>query len=105
MLVKNIEIPKTQITKFCQKWEVKELALFGSILREDFTPDSDIDILISFKPNHCWTLLDRVDMQDELTEIFGRKVDLVNKQGIERSQNYLRKNNILDSAQVIYEIT
>ncbi len=105
MLVKNIEIPIDQITKFCQRWKVKELALFGSVLREDFRPDSDLDILISFAPDNCWTLLDRVDMQDELTEIFGRKVDLVNKQGIERSRNYLRKDSILSSAKVIYEIT
>lgn len=105
MFVKNIEIPVDQITKFCQRWKVKELALFGSVLREDFRPDSDIDILISFAPDNCWTLFDRVDMQDELTEIFGRKVDLVNKQGIERSRNYIRKDNILGSAKVIYEIT
>ncbi|MDJ0682204.1 MAG: nucleotidyltransferase family protein [Xenococcaceae cyanobacterium MO_167.B52] len=105
MIVKNIEIPVDQITKFCQRWKVRELALFGSVLGEDFRPDSDIDILISFIPDNCWTLFDRVDMQDELTEIFGRKVDLVNKKGIERSRNYLRKDNILGSAKVIYEIT
>ena len=105
MIVKNIEIPVDQITKFCQRWKVKELALFGSVLGEDFRPDSDIDILISFIPDNCWTLFDRVDMQDELTEIFGRKVDLVNKKGIERSGNYIRKDNILGSAKVIYEIT
>ncbi len=105
MIVKNIEIPVDQITKFCQRWKVRELALFGSVLGEDFRPDSDIDILISFVPDNCWTLFDRVDMQDELTEIFGRKVDLVNKKGIERSRNYLRKDNILGSAKVIYEIT
>ncbi len=105
MIVKNIEIPVDQITKFCQRWKVRELALFGSVLGEDFRPDSDIDILISFVPDNCWTLFDRVDMQDELTEIFGRKVDLVNKKGIERSGNYIRKDNILGSAKVIYEIT
>ena len=75
------------------------------MLREDFRPDSDIDVLISFTPDNSWTLFDRVDMQDELTEIFGRKVDLVNKKGIEHSRNYLRKNNILSSTKVIYEIT
>ena len=105
MLVNNIEIPVAQLTEFCQRWKVQELALFGSVLREDFRPDSDIDVLISFTPDNCWTLFDRVDMRDELTEIFGRKVDLVNKQGIERSRNYLRKNNILSSSKVIYEIT
>ncbi len=105
MLVQNIEIPSDQILEFCQRWKVQELALFGSVLREDFRPDSDIDVLISFTPDNCWTLFDRVDMRDELTEIFGRKVDLVNKKGIERSRNYLRKNNIIGSSKVIYEIT
>ncbi|MEM9272735.1 MAG: nucleotidyltransferase family protein [Cyanobacteria bacterium P01_F01_bin.143] len=104
MLVNNIEIPSAQINEFCQRWKVQELALFGSVLREDFRPDSDIDVLISFTPDNFWTLFDRVDMKDELTEIFGRKVDLVNKKGLERSQNYLRKNNILSSTKVIYEI-
>ncbi|MGK7892152.1 MAG: nucleotidyltransferase family protein [Xenococcus sp. (in: cyanobacteria)] len=104
MLVKNIEIPSAQIAEFCERWKVQELALFGSVLREDFRPDSDIDVLISFTPDNCWTLFDRVDMQDELTEIFGRKVDLVNKKGIERSRNYLSKNNIISSSKVIYEI-
>ena len=75
------------------------------MLRKDFRPDSDIDVLISFTPDNCWTLFDRVEMRDELTEIFDRKVDLVNKKGLERSQNYLRKNNILSSTKVIYEIT
>jgi len=105
ILVKNIEIPSAQINEFCQRWKVQELALFGSVLREDFRPDSDIDVLISFTPDNCWTLFDRVDMKDELTEIFGRKVDLVNKKGLERSQNYLRKNDILSTSKVIYEIT
>ena len=105
MLVKGTEISVEQLTEFCQRWKVQELALFGWLPREDFCPDSDIDVLISFTPDNCWTLFDRVDMRDELTEIFGRKVDLVNKKGIERSRNYLRKNNILSSTKVIYEIT
>ncbi len=102
MLVKNIELPQEQIKDFCRRWKVKELALFGSVLREDFRPDSDIDILISFTSDASWSLLDHVGMQDELVVIFGRKVDLVSRNGIERSRNYIRKNNILSSAQVIY---
>lgn len=105
MLVKNIEISETKIANFCYRWRITELALFGSALREDFRPDSDIDVLVKFTPDHQWTLLDHVDMRDELEAIFGRKVDLVSKTAIERSRNYLRRKNILNSAQVIYEVS
>ena len=100
---KNIKITQDKIIDFCQRWQIKELALFGSVLREDFKPDSDIDLLVTFAENHQWSLFDFVDMQDQLEEIFGRKVDLVNKHGIERSRNYIRRQNILNSAEIIYE--
>ena len=103
MLVTNIKIPQNKITYCCQRWQIEELALFGSILREDFKPDSDIDLLVTFAENYQWTLFDFVDMQEQLEEILGRKVDLVSKHGIERSRNYIRRNNILNSAEVIYE--
>jgi len=102
MLVKNIEIPRDKIADFCQRWQISELAFFGSVLRDDFRPDSDIDILVTFDPNAQHTLFDRVDMQDELEVIFGRKVDLVSRRGIERSHNYIRRQAILSSAKVFY---
>jgi predicted nucleotidyltransferase len=102
MVVKNIELPIEQITEFCERWKIQEFALFGSVLRNDFNSNSDIDVLVNFSSDHSWTLFDYVDMQDELKAIFGRKVDLVSKKGIERSQNNLRKNHILGSAKVIY---
>jgi predicted nucleotidyltransferase len=105
MLVKNIEIPESQLAEFCQRWQITELALFGSALREDFRPDSDIDVLIKLAPDHQWTLFDHVDMRDELEAIFGRKVDLVSKSALERSRNYIRRQNILNSAQVIYAVS
>ena len=105
MLVKNIKISEPQIAKFCQRWRITELALFGSALQENFRSDSDIDVLVKFIPNHQWTLFDHVDMQDELEAIFGRKVDLVSKSAIERSRNYIRRKNILNSAQVIYAVS
>ncbi len=103
MLIKNIKLPQEKITEFCQRWQIRELALFGSVLREDFNPDSDIDLLVTFAENHQWSLFDFVDMQDQLEEIFGRKVDLVSKHGIEKSRNYIRRENILNSAEIIYE--
>ena len=102
MVVKNIEIPTEKIANFCQRWKIIEFAFFGSVLRDDFRPDSDVDILVTFDPDAHRTLFDMVDMQDELEAMFGRKVDLVSKRGIEHSRNYLRRKTILNSAQIIY---
>lgn len=98
----NIHLPPSKITDFCQRWQINEFALFGSILREDFTNESDIDVLVRFAPEAQWSLLDHVDMQEELQAILGRPVDLLTRQSIERSQNYLRRQAILNSAEVIY---
>lgn len=102
MLILPIELPSEEISDFCDRWEVRELALFGSVLRDDFRPDSDIDILIAFLPQADWGLLDHVRMERELMGIFGRKVDLVSKCAVERSQNWIRRQEILETAQIIY---
>ncbi len=101
-MVKGFNIPKEKIAAFCQRWNITEFALFGSVLREDFGPESDIDVLVSFAPDARWSLLDHVEMQDELKIIFGRNVDLISKRGIERSRNPIRRKEILESAEVIY---
>jgi predicted nucleotidyltransferase len=98
----HIEIPKEKIVEFCKKWKIREFAFFGSVLRDDFQPDSDIDVLVTFDEDAHHSLFDLVDMQDELKVIFGREVDLVSKRGIESSRNYIRKNAILNSAEAIY---
>ncbi|MBE9240650.1 nucleotidyltransferase family protein [Synechocystis salina] len=96
-------IDPDKITAFCQQWQINKFALFGSVLRDDFDLDnSDIDVLVSFAPNVPWTILDLVDMEDQLEEIFNRKVDLVERISIEKSQNPFRKKAILESYQVIY---
>jgi uncharacterized protein len=97
-----IDIPKDQIADFCRRWKIAELALFGSVLRDDFRPDSDVDVLVTFAPDAQWSLFDHVDMEDELRQILGRPVDLVNRRGIERSRNPLRRRAILESAQVVH---
>ena len=99
----RIPIPREKVIEFCQKWKITVFSLFGSVLRDDFRPDSDVDVLISFAPDASWTLLDHVEMQDELQVIFGRKVDLVSRKGIERSRNELRRKAILESAEIFYE--
>jgi len=95
----NIIIQQDQIATFCRRWKIKELALFGSVLREDFNPTSDVDILISFEPDIPWSLYDWMDMIEELKSIFGRDVDLVEKSGL---KNPLRRHEILTKRQVIY---
>ena len=101
-MTSRIAIDAKMISAFCRKWKITELALFGSVLREDFRPDSDVDILVTFAPDARWSLLDHITMQDQLSHLLGRKVDLISRRGIERSENYLRKRAILSSAEVIY---
>lgn len=91
-----------QIVGFCRRWKVSELLLFGSVLRADFTPESDVDILISFYPDAGWSLLDQVSMKEELSGIMGHKVDLITKKSIESSTNWIRKKEILETAKPLY---
>ena len=98
----RLGISSQQLTQFCQKWQVAELALFGSILRDDFREDSDIDLLVSYQPNAKRGLFEKMTMQEELETMLNRKVDLVSKQAIIQSHNWLRRKNILSSAEVIY---
>ena len=95
----RITIPKKKIGEFCNRWKVVEFSLFGSILREDFRADSDVDVLVSFAPNAKVSLFDLVEMQNELKTIFKRDVDLVEKDAL---KNPFRRREILNTAQVIY---
>lgn len=96
------ELPMQQIAAFCERWGIQELALFGSVLREDFGPESDVDVLVTYRPGHEWTLESYMQIHDELEALLGRPVDLVNRQTVERSLNPVRRKAILESAQVIY---
>ncbi len=95
----SIDIPTGALAEFCHRWKVKELSLFGSVLHEDFREDSDVDVLVEFKPGHGWGLYDIVDMEDELAGLFGRKADLVMKGGL---RNPIRRREILKTRQVVY---
>jgi predicted nucleotidyltransferase len=98
----RIALPKNRIIDFCRRWEIIEFSLFGSVLRDDFRPDSDIDVLVAFAPDASRTLLDHVEMQEELKDMLGRNVDLVSRRGIEHSRNKFRRKAILESAEVFY---
>jgi len=100
----NLDIQKDEITQFCQRWKIRELALFGSVLRDDFAPDSDVDVLVTFTEDARWGLLEHIQMQNELQIIVHRKVDLISKRAVERSQNWIRRQAILNSAQVVFPL-
>ena len=97
----RIAIPTEGIAAFCERWQVTEMALFGSVLRDDFGPDSDIDVLVAFKDGARHTLFNMVEMEEELKALFGRQVDLAERIGIERSRNHLRRKAVLETAETI----
>ncbi|MBU1155077.1 MAG: nucleotidyltransferase family protein [Proteobacteria bacterium] len=88
--------------EFCRRRQVRELSLFGSMIRGEAGPESDVDVLLDFAPEARPTLLDLAAMQQELADIFGRPVDLLTRRGMESSPNRLRREAILFSAQVVH---
>ena len=95
----RIQVDRERIVEFCRKWNITEFALFGSVLRDNFRPDSDVDVLVTFGPGGGLTFENRVKMLDELSAIFGRKVDLVEKKAI---RNPFRRYEILTTKSVVY---
>jgi predicted nucleotidyltransferase len=98
----RIDIPREKIAAFCRKWKVAELSLFGSVLRDDFRPDSDVDMIVALKSGPI-EFEQFLAMKEELEKIFAREVDLLTKSSVERSPNPYRKADILNSAYPIYE--
>jgi hypothetical protein len=99
MLKTIVQVPMDKVIAFCQKWKIIEFSLFGSVLRDDFRPDSDVDVLVTFADDASWNLDDRLNMVDELKTIFERKVDLINKKGL---TNPFRRHSILTTKKVLY---
>ncbi len=97
-----IEIPESRLTSFCEKWGIRKLELFGSVLRDDFGPDSDVDVLATFARDSTLSLFDLVEAESELRDIFGRSVDLLDRSSVERSENWIRRRRILGSARTVY---
>jgi predicted nucleotidyltransferase len=100
--VTPLDLPRKAIEAFCRRWRITELALFGSILGDDFGPESDIDFLVTFAPDARSTLFDLVEMEEELGALLGRPVDLVSKRAVERSENWIRRRAILEAARPYY---
>ena len=95
----GVSIDSETIADFCDRWQITELALFGSVLRDDFGPESDVDVPVTFEPEAPWSLLDLIRMEDELRGLWGRKVDLVEEKAL---RNPFRRHEILKTKQVIH---
>ena len=95
----RIRVPLDSLESFCRRWKILEMSLFGSVLRDDFTPESDVDVLVTFEPEAHWSLWDFIDLRDELSKLFQREVDVVSEKGL---RNPFRRHEILGSRQVVY---
>jgi predicted nucleotidyltransferase len=95
----SLTVADDELGSLCRRWQVRELSIFGSALRGDFAPTSDVDVLVSFAADAPWSLWDLTRMRDELTELFGRPIDLVEREGL---RNPFRKQRILSTRQVVY---
>ncbi|MFG0312646.1 MAG: nucleotidyltransferase family protein [Phycisphaerales bacterium] len=98
-MTSSIDIPHDQLASFCRRWNIAELSLFGSVLRDDFGPDSDVDVLFEFLPGATYGIDEHMEMVAELREIFGRRVDLVRKGSL---RNPYTRHEILSTRRVIH---
>ena len=101
MLVHGIDLGSEAIREFCAKWKIRELSVFGSILRDDFGPTSDVDFLADFDETADWDLFDHLDMEEELSSLVERPVDIVTRRSVESSENRYRRTSILSTAEPI----
>jgi hypothetical protein len=99
VMITRFFLPQTDLESFCIRWKVTEMALFGSVLSTNFRPDSDIDILVTFAPKAHWSLFDLVSMQQELEELLGRPVDIVERGSL---RNPFRRRSILANMEIVY---
>jgi hypothetical protein len=101
-ILQQLPIDETTLAEFCRKWKIAKLELFGSFLRGEARPDSDIDLLVTYEAGTRWSLLEHVHIENELSDLTGRKIDLVMRQAVEAGHNAIRRNEILGTAVPIY---
>lgn len=99
----RIGLTPEMISQFCKKWSISKLELFGSVLRSDFTPESDIDFLVSFSPGARRGLFTRIQIMHELEDLTTRRVDVIARKSIEDSENWIRRREILTTVKAIYD--
>jgi predicted nucleotidyltransferase len=102
MIHPDLRFAEQAVADFCRRHRIRELSLFGSATRDDFGPESDVDVLVDFAPDAKATLGEIVTMGEELSALFGRPVDLVDRVSVERSRNYIRRKHILRDVQPVY---
>ncbi|GIV15296.1 MAG: hypothetical protein KatS3mg022_0731 [Armatimonadota bacterium] len=102
MRIGALKVDKRKLQCLCRRWHIVKLEVFGSVLREDFHSESDVDLLVTFAPGVRWSLMQLHEAEQEFSALFGRQVDLVSRSGVEHSDNYIRRRAILESAKVIY---
>ena len=98
----TVTVDRNALAEVCRKWGIKSVALFGSVLRDDFTSESDIDLLLEYFPDSRISLFDYGYMNEDFQRVFGREVDLVQAEGLRTSRNYIRRENIFSSARQFY---
>ncbi len=98
----KIDIPQSRLADFCRKWRIVELSLFGSVLRDDFGPGSDVDVLVVFENDARVSSFDLIDARNELAEIFGRRVDMLTRRAVEQNHNPWLRHEILSTARQVY---
>ncbi|MBI4320958.1 MAG: nucleotidyltransferase domain-containing protein [Chloroflexi bacterium] len=103
MRTRALEISNEELGALCRKWRINRLALFGSALSDELRPDSDVDLLVDFERGERWSLMDLVRAEEEFAVLFGRHVDLVDRSSLQRSRNWIRREAILGTAEVIYD--
>lgn len=101
-MASRVYFDRDAIAEFCRRWEITQLDLFGSALRDDFDPESDVDVLVTFAPGSTRSLVDLLRMEEELGAVFGRRVDLVKRDLIERSENYILRDHVLRHHEPLY---
>ena len=102
MTTPRIDIPMDKLVELCKRWKIVELSLFGSVLRDDFNAESDVDVMVVFDQDGTPSLFDMMAIRAQLSTLIGRPTDLITRSGIENSQNPFLKQEILSSAEVLY---
>lgn len=98
----SFDWPEEDVRRFCRRWQITELSVFGSALRADFAPESDIDLLARFAPEAQWSVFDHARMEEELRQILHRDIDLVTRLAVDETSNEGRRAEILRTAQLVY---
>lgn len=102
MLWQRLGATPESVAELCRKWRIVKLEVFGSILRDDFRPDSDIDLLATFEPHVRWSAFRLHQAEREFEQLFGRRVELISRRALERSENNIRRAAILKHTETLY---